>query len=216
MPEFAIPLADLESVGLTGKDFDFAVSPAWAGRQLEGSELRWDEAVEAGKLHIHAQLTGRDVLVMGRLQGGLLTDCCRCLEPVKLPVDAEITVLFHPGPPEVRGADGKPAKGEKAHKGAGKAPARESKDAKAARELEEDLDLEGPDSETYQGDKVVLDGLVREYLELEMPMQPLCREDCPGIEIPEHLRPPPDFGRESDIDPRLLPLMKLAKGDKKQ
>jgi uncharacterized metal-binding protein YceD (DUF177 family) len=45
---------------------------------------------------------------------------------------------------------------------------------------------------------------------LEVPMQPLCRPDCPGIEIPEHVRPPKDFGANQDADPRFAPLKELA------
>ncbi|NOY92196.1 MAG: hypothetical protein GXP55_13450 [Deltaproteobacteria bacterium] len=80
----------------------------------------------------------------------------------------------------------------------------------------------GPDSalrEALEGDKLVFDSSVREQLLLECPMKPLCRPDCPGIEVPEHVRGPqllhPD-GSGQEVDPRLSPLMniqqKLAEG----
>jgi hypothetical protein len=56
----------------------------------------------------------------------------------------------------------------------------------------------------------VLDDLVREHMVLEVPMQPLCSEQCEGIAVPEHLRPPPDVFREPGaVDPRLAPLQRL-------
>ena len=51
-----------------------------------------------------------------------------------------------------------------------------------------------------------MDNIVREFLILEVPMQPLCSEDCAGIDIPAHVKAPEDFGA---VDPRLAPLMKL-------
>jgi uncharacterized protein len=82
------------------------------------------------------------------------------------------------------------------------------KDGDAAREVElEDDDIERG---YYEGHELVLDELVREHLVLEVPMQPLCSQDCKGIAIPEHLRPKPqDFGGEGAIDPRLAPLNQL-------
>jgi uncharacterized metal-binding protein YceD (DUF177 family) len=51
---------------------------------------------------------------------------------------------------------------------------------------------------------------VREHLVLEMPMQPLCSEECQGIALPKHVRPPEDaFAKPGDVDPRLAPLQRL-------
>jgi uncharacterized metal-binding protein YceD (DUF177 family) len=62
----------------------------------------------------------------------------------------------------------------------------------------------------FEGNELVLDDLVREHLVLECPMQPLCSTSCPGIEIPEHVRPrSEDFGGKDAVDPRLLPLQEL-------
>jgi uncharacterized protein len=73
---------------------------------------------------------------------------------------------------------------------------------------EVELDAEDLERARFVGHEVVLDELVREHLLLECPMQPLCAPDCPGIEIPERVRPPSeDFG--GDVDPRLLPLKQL-------
>lgn len=178
MAEFLIPLKDLEK---SGKDYAFRVVAAWATPALEGSELRFDESKGPGELTVHAQKTGNDVLVQGRLTGHLLAECSRCLGDVPLDVDQEVVALFQPKASEVQDvAD------------------------------EEEFDEDQMDVETYSGDRVVLDDLIRETFLLEMPMQPLCSEDCKGIPIPEHIRPPADFGRESTVDPRLQPLLAIA------
>src|SRR4030065_464925 len=67
--------------------------------------------------------------------------------------------------------------------------------ARGLRPEADELELtpEDLDREFFTGDRIVLDDLVREQLILEAPMQPLCRQDCPGIPVPAHLRPPPEL-----------------------
>jgi uncharacterized protein len=63
------------------------------------------------------------------------------------------------------------------------------------------------DVDTFDGETVVLDDFVREAILLEMPIFPLCSEDCTGI------RPATsdaiDEGSEPHVDPRLAPLAAL-------
>ncbi|MFW6067577.1 MAG: YceD family protein [Myxococcota bacterium] len=74
---------------------------------------------------------------------------------------------------------------------------------------EVELTPEDLEREFFSGTEIVLDSLVREHILLECPMQPLCAETCAGIDIPKHVRPPSED--EEPVDPRLAPLMKLAK-----
>jgi uncharacterized protein len=72
---------------------------------------------------------------------------------------------------------------------------------------------EGPDADeadvdTYEGEEVVLDRFLREAILLESPTFPLCSEACEGI------RPASESVSHSEdaaTDPRLLPLLELAK-----
>jgi uncharacterized metal-binding protein YceD (DUF177 family) len=86
---------------------------------------------------------------------------------------------------------------------------------KAAHVAEDEVEVDHDDDELsreeFSGHEIVLDTLIREYLVLETPMQPLCSEDCTGIALPKHVRPPEDvFGSsESKVDPRLAPLLRL-------
>jgi uncharacterized protein len=73
--------------------------------------------------------------------------------------------------------------------------------------------------ELFSGDEIRLDDLVREHLVLEIPMQPLCRPDCPGIDVPEAIKGPKHLEAHPaapDLDPRLAPLLAMSKGNKAQ
>ena len=64
------------------------------------------------------------------------------------------------------------------------------------------------DVDTYEGEEVVLDRFVREAILLESPTFPLCSEACEGI------RPASESASQIEgaaTDPRLLPLLELAK-----
>lgn len=93
-----------------------------------------------------------------------------------------------------------------------------SQDGEHGQPREIDADALEVDRIGFVGHELVLDELVREHLLLECPMQPLCSSDCPGIPVPEHVRPhAEDFGDAGEIDPRLLPLKQLRaklSGDK--
>ena len=73
---------------------------------------------------------------------------------------------------------------------------------------EPEFDAEEADTDTYEGDEVVLDRFVREAILLESPTFPLCSEACEGI------RPASESASGEGgavTDPRLLPLLELAK-----
>lgn len=140
-----------------------------------------------GHLRFYASLSGEDVIVHGRVRTAVIAPCARCLADTRIAVDTDLTALF------TSKAD--------------------------ARSLPAELELtpEDLERETYSGDTVVLDGLVREQIVLEVPMQVHCREDCPGLSVPEHVRGPASLTEApvvdgKVIDPRLAPLLALSKG----
>lgn len=168
----------------SGKQYRFAIPATWVKSVLEGSDLRADVKRADGSLDIRADRSGEDVVVTGKLTSHVVADCVRCLEDAVIDVDVDLAWLFTP-----RGTQ-----------------------RRSEPEVEE-VSPDEMDQELYSGDDIVLDDMVREHIILEVPMQPLCSQSCPGIEIPEHVRPPADFGKEEgaeDVDPRLAPLKKLA------
>ncbi len=137
-----------------------------------------------GHVRFYASLSGSDVVVRGRIVTAVITPCARCLADTRLAVDADLTALF------TTKAD--------------------------ARALQEELELtpEDLDRETYSGDTIALDALIREQVVLEVPMQVYCREDCPGLDVPEHVRGPASLTDApivdgKPIDPRFAPLLQL-------
>jgi len=164
-----------------GKDWSFSLTRDWLSVALADTGLRG--ATEDGQLQLHAQLNGHDVLLQGHLDVGLLTECARCLGDVPLDLHLDITSLL--SPEHTRPAE---AEGE-----------------------EVEVSLDGPNRDYYAGSQIVLDAMVREYLLLELPMKPLCSEDCKGIAIPERLQPPEEVFGSATVDARLAPLLKLKK-----
>lgn len=94
----------------------------------------------------------RDVFVHGSLTGTIALVCSRCLGPARVPVDADIAVLFVP-----RG--------------------REHDRDDAADEVE----LDSPDVLPYDDEVIDLAELLREETLLALPMAPLCRASCKGL-----------------------------------
>ncbi len=197
MAEFSLDVNDLDDLG---KDYSFPVRASWLAHELEGCPgvRPPPPGVADGLLEVHAQRSGSEYLVRGRVRATLVSDCYRCLEDVVCPVEASLTALCAPASParvETGGrsegggradAVGRPARAP----GKGKHPSPpEDDDA-------DDLASDELEREMFVGDAIVLDALVREHVILEVPMQPLCREDCPGIAIPEHIRGPANFGEE--------------------
>ena len=196
MPEFSLDVNDLDE---QGKDYAFPVRASWLALELEGCPGVRPPAPHTadGQLSIHAQRSGGEYLVRGRVTATVVADCYRCLEDVVCPVASELTALYAPAPAAKPGSTSKsaakPAAAPRASD-AGRAPS--GRHAAPADDDAEDLAADDLDREIFSGDTLVLDGLVREHVILEVPMQPLCREDCPGIPIPEHIRGPANFGEE--------------------
>lgn len=158
-----------------GKDYVFALRSAWLSEVLGEADVRVDEAGPEAMLKLHAQKQGADVVIHGRVTAALVVECARCLEPAHVAVDAEIGALL-----TARGEGLRPEPDEVV------------------------LSPEELDRELFSGDDIVLDEMVREQILLEIPIKPLCREDCPGIPVASQA------GARERIDPRLAPLLKLV------
>ncbi|MDF2694064.1 MAG: hypothetical protein K0S65_2447 [Labilithrix sp.] len=145
--EYSIPVSELDA---GGKEFRFPVRSGWVRGALEGHEAT--SAGSDGELAVRASKSGHDVVVHGTLDADLTVPCARCLEPAKLAVHAQLSVLYVPASKLSGGADG-----------------------------EQELTDEEADTLPFEGETVVLDDLVRDELVLEIPMIPLCSEACPGM-----------------------------------
>jgi uncharacterized protein len=77
--------------------------------QIDGS-LPADHAPVAGagfhlvtplEMHLEVQQAQQDVVVLGRVEGEAEVACRRCLAPVRVPIDQEVTLLFRAGVSQV-------------------------------------------------------------------------------------------------------------------
>jgi uncharacterized protein len=183
MGSLAIPVQHLDT---QGKDYVFALDQAWLDQAFQGTGVRGEASDGDGEVSVHAQRNGSEILVHGKAHACLVAQCGRCLRDVPLDVACDLAALYTPGSSSARAGD-------------------------ADEELE-DINPDEPDREFYTGESVVIDELVRDYLLLELPMQPRCEEGTPECTVPGVAGTSESSGEER-IDPRLVPLMKLAKGE---
>jgi uncharacterized protein len=170
-----------------GREYTFPVRAAWVRGALEGCDAT--TSGKDGSLELRVSKSGNDVVVHGHVKAELSAECARCLAPIRILIDQPVTALLVPA-----------------------ATAR----AEAAAAGEEDLANEDLDVLTYAGETVVLDDFLRDELVLEIPMIPLCSEDCPGIDAPSAHAPTNLSDGQPSIDPRLAPLLRLKTNHKKE
>ena len=134
---------------------------------------------------------GERIRLQGRLTATLEVACSRCLEPLSVPVDLPLDLLFLPATPAAGTAHGR-------------AVVDDDDDGEPV--ADDDLGVS-----YYKDDVLDLGEIAREQFYLALPMKPLCREDCQG------LCPVCGINRNREtctcqhdwVDPRLEPLKKL-------
>jgi uncharacterized protein len=103
------------------------------------------------ELRLESVLEG--VLVTGTARAPVTGECVRCLEPVGRKLDAEFQEMF--SYPDA--------------------------DTRTARRDEAGDDAEDEDMLELEDDLFDLEPVLRDAVVLALPMQPVCREDCPGL-----------------------------------
>jgi uncharacterized protein len=188
-------------IRLEGVEVDVRLDSDWLSRELADAGVRARRGPpghphpgEGGRVRGRLSRSGNDIVVRCQVTAAVEADCVRCLEPAKVDIDADLSLLLEPSQ-------------EVTKKG------RRDDD-------DEEHELSGDDADVdlYDGETVVLDPFVRETILLEMPNFPLCSETCPGI------RPAPgpggsgpggpsgsgsvdgSFTTRDAVDPRLAPL----------
>lgn len=133
----------------------------------------YEAVAKSGHVHLEIAQMGDGVLVRGGIEASIETQCGTCLADTVLRLTPEVSAYLLPRP-------------------------------SASDEMEdEELTPEDLEKEWFEGDKIVLDGLLFDSIMIEMPMNPKCGDSCKGL-ISEAL--PQD---EKQIDPRLAPLANL-------
>ena len=203
MPFFDLAVADLED---GEKQIDWPIPESWLADVLAGTEATPGAA--AGRVSVRLRKEGREVMVRGWLETAVVMPCARTLDPVDVPVKADIFLLLSPGsvdPP--RGRPLRAARRDAAQKQ--KEPRARRREAAET----ENLSDEDAAQDTYSGDRIVLDRYLREFILLELPLMPL-RSGAPPAIGPSPGSPGASL--EPAIDPRLAPLAELASRLRKQ
>lgn len=190
-PLFVVPVADLED---GPKEETWSIPETFLSAALEGTEAT---PRGAGEVHATLSKTGREVVVLGRIEAPLTMPCARTLDPVPIDVAADLHLLLSPGPATSPGPRKRQAGGARAEK-KGK-----------VEEEESILTDEDTARDSYDGEQVVLDAFVREFIVLELPMFPL-RSDLHSDDGPAIDTAPKTPDDAKPLDPRLAPLAVLA------
>jgi uncharacterized protein len=144
----------------------------------EGSPLELD-------LRLESVMEG--VLVTGTVGTTMTGECARCLDPVSAPLQVDIQELFTYPESGPYGGSGRP------------------KPSSSSAANNPDIDDDLP---SLIDDLLDLEPVLRDALVLELPMSPLCRDDCPGLcpDCGERLAELPDNHSHDAVDPRWAAL----------
>lgn len=112
------------------------------------------------ELDLRLQSVDEGVLATARVIANAIGECTRCLKPISWPIDENFTELYYY---EVA-----------ANKSGGKRGGKSNK--------EDDLDLDEDDLSFMVGDEIDLEPAIRDAIILNLAVNPLCSEDCPGLE----------------------------------
>jgi uncharacterized protein len=203
VPLLAVSAHDIDAAGLP---LEADLPLVWLEEVLRDAAL---EGAAPGRVEVRLSRTGKDIVVRGRIKADLRTPCARCLDPVPVAIDTELSLLLQPaatahvhGPHRLQV---KPKPGAHAN-GSDKLRADKPKVVQS----DDDgyvFSAEEADTDTFDGETVVLDPFVREAILLEVPNFPLCSDACPGIRPASMDAAPEEAGPR--IDPRLAPLSAL-------
>jgi uncharacterized protein len=125
-------------------------------------------AIKPGEsIEVELRITSVDegVLATGEITAVATGECGRCLDPITWPIDEAFTELFYYETAASRAA-------EKGKKGAKSILKREEK---------KDIDLEADELTFMIGDEIDLELPIRDAVILNLPVNPLCSDDCPGL-----------------------------------
>lgn len=193
-PSFVVPIHDIDAGGVA-RSLELAIP--WLEHAFADTDIT---AAAPAHADVRLSRTGHDVVVRGKVTATIVVPCARCISPVTFPIEAELSLLLRPARPEPPAAKHPAAK----DKDPAAKPNGNPKKARPRDDDEYEFSADEADSDSYEGELVVLDGFLREAILLEAPSFPLCSEDCPGIRP----KPSPERG-EPSIDPRLSPLRAL-------
>ncbi len=146
----------VDALSSTPRSFAFEAAPEWLAPILDPDGV---EAPGPLAIGLTAYRMGEDLLLEGRIEGGLGLECSRCLARYRDTLHEPFRLVLE------------------------SAGAREPADPEAARALAEHGVCLGDEIETgwFRGTELHLGAFFQELIALSLPVKPLCREECPGL-----------------------------------
>jgi uncharacterized protein len=195
MPRFVVPAADID---IAGVPLDEPLPVSWLEEQLADTDVKvakagLAEGGAAGHVRVRLSRSGNEIVVRGRVEARLTVPCARCLEPATLSVDGPVALVLKPERAALASRRGKASKAKAVGAGTTSSPSGASATGRAERGAarggergraatqEYEFSSDEADVDTFDGETVVLDELLREAVLLEIPIFPLCSDDCAGI-----------------------------------
>jgi uncharacterized metal-binding protein YceD (DUF177 family) len=194
-PELVVRIADLEQ---GPKEITWRLSLPWLALALDGTDA---SPHEEGLARVELTKSGEDVVVRGRAHVVVTMPCSRTLEPMQVELDPEIFLLLsRAGEPTSSGRRG----------AARQPPAQKPRNPGQSRRSNtwvDDPRLNDQDAarDVFHGESIVLDAFLREFILLELPMNPVRSDLHATQEQATAPRPAPT----GSPDPRLAPLAAL-------
>ena len=125
-----------------------------------GVELMAVPVGEVIEVDLRLESVTEGILATGQIYAVAKGECTRCLDPIELDIDRSIQELYRYAPTNEKG--GRRNKGGK--------------------KIDSDIDdLDNDDELEMEGDYIDLETPIRDAIVLELPINPLCRQDCPGL-----------------------------------
>ncbi len=150
-------------------------------------------------LRLESVLEG--VLVTGTARSTAEGECVRCLEPLALTLEADFQEMFSYPEVDDRGRVVTPPRSQRRGRDPHPEEAADSE--------------EGEDMLFVEDGLIDLEPVLRDAVVLTLPMQPVCREDCPGLcpDCGARLADDPDHHHKDAVDIRWAALQELAETD---
>lgn len=157
-------IINVDEIGPSGLEKSEKVPAEKVDEWLQAAgEAEWTAEGE-GTFHGRFTKLGKKVLMNATGSFPLKSGCARCLKPVSVQVDVDFTISFTDAPCALSGPGQAEPKKLQDESGTGAS-----------------FDLLSADEEPYDGREVDTDGVLSQEMLLELPMTPLCDEDCKGL-----------------------------------
>lgn len=115
------------------------------------------------EVDLRIQSVDEGVLATARVMADATGECTRCLKPIIWPIDENFTELYYYETDNNKNSTKRGGKGSKSKKN-------------------EELDLDEDDLSFLIGDDIDLEPAIRDAIILNLAVNPLCSEDCPGLD----------------------------------